>query len=186
MEVEAVVNKQNQITLPTKSIIGEVDFRLLVSTIKTYKDQYFAKPTNKNDPYYSQKLLAYNNHKPLDTVTSLELWNFIKNYNYLPLNNSIPSSFMKYSELETRVLPKDRSFVETKPFFFAKQLSPYWSINSPIHKEYFYSLFFESANCEVWLGQVYENKTYLNIHAYQLHGDYLRVTHLIPILSYNY
>jgi len=73
LEVEAVVNKQNQITLPTKSIIGEVDFKLLVSTIKTYKDQYFAKLTNKNDPYYSQKLLAYNNHKPLDTVTSLEL-----------------------------------------------------------------------------------------------------------------
>jgi len=102
------------------------------------------------------------------------------------LNFSVPSTFLKYTEIKTRVLPKNWSFVETKPFFLGKQLSPYWSTNSPKHKEYLKSILCESANCAVWLGQIYENKTHLNIHAFQLNGDDLRVIHHVPILVSNF
>jgi len=73
LKVEAVVSKQNEITLPAKFIAGEIDFKILLSAVIAYKKQTFAEPTNRNDPFYNQKLLAYNNNKPLNNVTSLEL-----------------------------------------------------------------------------------------------------------------
>lgn len=161
----------------------EAGFSSLLRAIIAFKTKNFARPIT-GDPKYYQKDLAYKANKPLDTITSFELWNYIHTPPTAFLRfYSVPSVFKTYTQEEVRVLPKTWAFVETTNYFLGKQLSPYWSIHSPKHKEYLKSINYNLSNCNIWMGQLYQNKVYLNIHAFQVTRYGVRIIYHIPILT---
>jgi len=79
-------------------------------------------------------------------------------------------------------LPQDWCYVQTSIYFYGKQLSNYSAINAPQHKAFLASLGCFKENAITWMGQLLENKTFSNVHAFQLTAKLdFRVIHEIPI-----
>lgn len=124
-KVVIALQKVNKIRLPTKFVGNDKFFRQLLQNATYYYNQKNGKVTTNGK------------------VTSLQLWNFIQKEGSNPLSDyyKVASHFKKnYTETEVRVLPKKWSYVYVTTSFLAKQLSNYYSKNSPQHKVFLNSI----------------------------------------------
>ncbi len=80
--------------------------------------------------------------------------------------------------------------MQTSVQFYGKQLSNYYAINAPQHKTFLASLGCFKQNTVTWMGQLLENKTFANVHAFQIVKNAakrdFRVIHEIPIQPVNF